>query len=112
MLFGDTHPYGYAGSGEEPLSQADAEALRTSLLQPNRSTLLVVGDTTLAQVRAEAQKNFAAFPSTPKTAETRAVTTAPDFLHTPWAFIENNTVLQYASIVGAGAPRDARRRAT
>jgi len=55
LLFGEGHPYAYAGLGLESdvkaISRDDLENFRRRWLRPDNATLLVVGDTTLAQVK-------------------------------------------------------------
>jgi zinc protease len=55
LLFGEGHPYAYAGLGLESdvkaIGRDDLESFRHRWLRPDNATLLVVGDTTLAQIK-------------------------------------------------------------
>ncbi len=56
LLYGDTHPYGipFTGSGTEraiaSLTREDLRAWQARWLRPEQATIIVVGDTTLAQI--------------------------------------------------------------
>ncbi|HZR36544.1 MAG TPA: pitrilysin family protein [Nevskia sp.] len=55
LLFGEGHPYAYAGLGLESdvkaISRDDLESFRRRWLRPDNATLVVVGDTTMAQIK-------------------------------------------------------------
>lgn len=55
QLFGEGHPYAYAGLGLESdimaISRDDLVAFQQRWLRPDNATLVVVGDTTLAQIK-------------------------------------------------------------
>lgn len=63
-LYGPAHPYGYApsGTGEADvvgkLTRADLAAFHARWLRPDRATIYVVGDTTLADVVPLLEKSF------------------------------------------------------
>ncbi len=63
-LYGPAHPYGYApsGTGEadvvRKLTRADLAAFHARWLRPDRATIYVVGDTTLADVVPLLEKSF------------------------------------------------------
>jgi len=64
VIYGPAHPYGYApsGTGEtavvSKLTRADLAAYHTRWLRPDRATIYVVGDTTLAAVVPLLEKSF------------------------------------------------------
>ncbi len=68
-LYGAAHPYGIPGSGTGDatvvarLSPADLSAFHQRWLRPDTARIFVVGDTTLAAVRAELDKSFGKWPS-------------------------------------------------
>jgi zinc protease len=65
LIFGAGHPYGnpLTGSGSvaavKNLTRADVVAWRNTWFKPNAATLLVVGDTSLAEVKPKLEKLFA-----------------------------------------------------
>ena len=68
-IYGPAHPYGYApsGTGEaevvKKLTRADLAAFHARWLRPDRATIYVVGDTTLADVVPLLEKSFGNWPS-------------------------------------------------
>ncbi len=62
QLFGEGHPYAYAGLGLESdvkaISRDDLSGFQQRWLRPDNATLLVVGDTTLAQVKPLLEQKF------------------------------------------------------
>lgn len=86
LLFGEGHPYAYAGQGlpdeVAALTRADLVQFQTQWLRPDNATLVVVGDTTLAEIQPMLEARFghwqapaAALPA--KTAATVALPAAP-----------------------------------
>ncbi len=69
LLYGAGHPYGnpLTGSGTkesvEKLTREDLVKFHDTWLRPNNSTLIVVGDTTLAEVTPKLEKLFAGWKS-------------------------------------------------
>ncbi|HXW05944.1 MAG TPA: pitrilysin family protein [Vicinamibacterales bacterium] len=67
LIYGDSHAYGkpLTGSGHErtvqALTRADLVAWHRGWFHPNRSTMIVTGDTTLAQVVPELERAFGAW---------------------------------------------------
>jgi len=67
LLYGQDHPYSspFTGSGTEQsvakLSRADLEKFYQTWFRPNNATLIVVGDTTLAEVTPKLEKFFRAW---------------------------------------------------
>jgi len=65
LLYGDGHAYsaGMTGSGTEAsvaaMTRADLAKFHATWFKPNNATLIVVGDTTLAEVRPKLDKLFA-----------------------------------------------------
>jgi zinc protease len=71
ILFGDEHAYGVplTGSGTEEsihrMSREHAEKFHATWYKPNNSTLIVVGDTTLAEIKPKLEKLFAGWETGP-----------------------------------------------
>jgi zinc protease len=67
LLYGKGHPYGvpFTGSGTEAsvskMTRADLAKFHDTWFKPNNSTLLIVGDTTLAEITPKLEKLFAAW---------------------------------------------------
>ncbi|MGH9459420.1 MAG: M16 family metallopeptidase, partial [Thermoanaerobaculia bacterium] len=67
LLYGDQHAYGYpfTGSGTEAsvaqLEREDLARFHEAWFKPNNATLVVVGDTTMAEIRPKLEKQFAAW---------------------------------------------------
>jgi zinc protease len=63
-LFGATHPYGspYSGTGTEEtvskLTREDVRAFHQEWFKPNNATLLVVGDTTMGEIKPKLEQLF------------------------------------------------------
>ena len=64
LVFGETHPYGSprTGSGTEAaigaLTRADLQAFHAASVRPQGATLVVVGDTTLAEIVPVLERHF------------------------------------------------------
>ena len=71
LLYGNGHPYGipFTGTGYEPdiaaLTRADVVAWQQEQLRPDTATLVVVGDTTLAQLVPALEKHFGDWKAAP-----------------------------------------------
>lgn len=71
LLYGAGHPYGnpYSGSGTEEsvakLKRDDLIKFHSSWFKPNNATLVVVGDTTLAEIQPKLEALFAGWKSGP-----------------------------------------------
>ena len=69
LLYGTGHPYSnpLTGSGTREsvakLTREDMVKFRETWLRPNNSTLVIVGDTTLAEITPRLEKSFAAWKS-------------------------------------------------
>ena len=67
ILFGPKHAYGVplTGSGTEEsvkkLKREDASSFHATWFRPNNGTLIVVGDTSLAEIKPKIEKLFAAW---------------------------------------------------
>ncbi len=62
ILYGETHPYAYAGVGLErdvaAIDRDDLIAFQRRWLRPDNATLVVVGDTTLAEIQPLLEAKF------------------------------------------------------
>ena len=62
QIYGDSHPYAYVGSGEEAvvagIGRDDLVAFHQRWVRPDNATLLVVGDTSLAEIRPLIEARF------------------------------------------------------
>ena len=62
QLFGEGHPYAYAGLGLESdvkaIGRDDLAAFQRRWLRPDNATLVVVGDTTMAQIKPLLEQRF------------------------------------------------------
>ncbi len=62
QLFGEGHPYAYAGLGlvgdVKAITRDDLSGFQQRWLRPDNATLLVVGDTTLAQIKPLLEQKF------------------------------------------------------
>lgn len=84
ILYGKDHPYGvpFTGKGDPAavakLNQADLMAFHDSWLRPDNATILVVGDTSLAQIIPLLERSFGDWRATgPKPAKNFSVPTPP-----------------------------------
>jgi zinc protease len=63
LLYGAEHPYGQPGSGTEAsikaITREDLVSYHQTWFKPNNATLVVVGDTTLAEITPMLEKAFA-----------------------------------------------------
>ncbi|MES2833206.1 MAG: pitrilysin family protein [Pseudomonadota bacterium] len=77
-IYGPENPYGRPASGSEAsvsaLTPADAEAFHDAWFRPDNATLVVVGDTTMAELQPMLERAFANWraPSTPLPTRTPA----------------------------------------
>lgn len=71
LLYGEGHPYAYAGTGLEQdvqaITRADLVAFQKRWLRPDNATLVVAGDTTLAEIQPLLEERLGAWkaPSDP-----------------------------------------------
>jgi zinc protease len=90
-MYGPSSPYGRPGSGTEEtvgaLTPADAEAWHDTWFRPDNATLVVVGDTTLAELTPKLERAFAgwrapatALPARPGPADAPEATGRPRIL--------------------------------
>jgi len=69
LLYGKGHPYAnsFTGSGTEDsvknMTRADLAKFHSTWFKPNNSTLLIVGDTTMNEIKPELEKLFAGWES-------------------------------------------------
>ena len=67
LLYGEGHPYAepYSGTGTSAsvgkMTRADLEKFHSTWFRPNNATLLVVGDTTMAEIKPRLEKLFASW---------------------------------------------------
>jgi zinc protease len=77
LLYGKDHPYGgsFTGTGSEAsvskMTRADLDKFHDTYYKPNNATLLIVGDTTLAEITPKLEKLFASWK--PGDVPTRAI---------------------------------------
>jgi zinc protease len=83
QLYGEGSPYAYAGLGLESdvraITRDDLAAFHQRWLRPDNATLLVVGDTTLAQIKPLLEASLGAWkaPAEPPPVKSLAVAAAP-----------------------------------
>lgn len=83
LLYGEHHPYAYAGLGLErdvqAITRADLVAFRERWLRPDRATLVIVGDTSLAQIKPLLENYFGSWraPAEPPPEKNIAAVVAP-----------------------------------
>jgi predicted Zn-dependent peptidase len=73
LMYGEGHPYAipFSGTGNEAsiaaLKIADMKAYHADFVRPDNATLIIVGDTTLAEITPKLEKHFGEWkaPSTP-----------------------------------------------
>ena len=76
QIYGAGHPYAYVGSGEEAVvagtTRDDLIAFHRRWLRPDNATLLIVGDTTLDEIRPQIEARFGDWkaPAEPKPVKT------------------------------------------
>ena len=79
LIYGAEHPYAYVGAGEEKVvagfTRADVAAFHRRWLRPDNATLLIVGDTTLAEIKPQLEARFGSWRAP---AEPKPVKTIPD----------------------------------
>ena len=109
LVYGAGHPYAipFTGSGTEDsiaaLTRDDLVAFQRDWLRPDNATLVVVGDTTAAEVLPLLEKHFGAWqaPATPRPAKTlppaAAVNTPRIFLVDKPGAIQSNILLGIAT---------------
>jgi zinc protease len=84
LLYGPAHAYGnpYSGSGTEEsvakLTREDLMKFHATWFKPNNATLLVVGDTTLAEIQPKLEALFAGWKGAPVPQKNIATTPLPD----------------------------------
>jgi zinc protease len=84
LLYGKGHPYSlpFTGTGTEAavgrMTRADLARFHDTWFKPNNATLLVVGDTTMAEVRPLLEKQFSAWKAGPVPAKTIPTAAVPD----------------------------------
>jgi zinc protease len=114
LLYGAGHPYGnpLSGSGTKEsvskLTREDLVKFHDTWLRPNNSTLIVVGDTTLAEVTPKLEKLFAGWKSGKVPAKN--VKTVPIAAKSVMYLIDKPGALQSVLIAGVVAPPRANPR--
>ena len=108
LLYGEGHPYGnpLTGSGTKDsvakLTREDLIKFHDTWLHPNNSTLIVVGDTTLAEVTPKLEKLFAGWKSAD--VPTKDVKTVAVASKSSVYLIDKPGALQSVIIAGVIAP--------
>ncbi|KQY84871.1 pitrilysin family protein [Brevundimonas sp. Root1423] len=108
-MYGPTSPYGRPGSGTEQtvasLTPADAEAWHSTWFRPDNATLVVVGDTTLAELTPKLERAFAGWraPSAPMPARP-GLADAPEHSGQPRILIVDRAGPQSTILAGRIAP--------
>ncbi len=108
LLYGAGHPYGnpLTGSGTKEsvakLTREDLVKFHDTWLHPNNSTLIVVGDTTLADVKPKLEKLFAGWKS--GTASAKNLKTVPVAAKSAVYLIDKPGAQQSVIIAGVVAP--------
>jgi zinc protease len=108
LLYGPGHPYGnpLTGSGTKEsvakLTREDLVKFHDTWLRPNNSTLIVVGDTTLAEVTPKLEKLFAGWKS--GTVPTKDMKTVAVASKSEVYLIDKPGALQSVIIAGVVAP--------
>jgi zinc protease len=99
-LLGDSHPYTAFAATPKPIGLDELRRWRGGAFVPSASTLVVVGDATLAQVRGEATRRFGSWTGR---ASTRDATTPPP-LPDARVFMTQNAYNpdEFASVVARG----------
>jgi len=114
LLYGAGHPYGnpLTGSGTKEsvakLTRGDLVKFHDTWLHPNNSTLIVAGDTTLAEVTPKLEKLFAGWKSGSAPAEN--VKTVAVASKSAVYLIDKPGALQSVIIAGVVAPPGRIRR--
>ncbi|WP_332658322.1 M16 family metallopeptidase, partial [Brevundimonas sp.] len=109
QMYGPGNPYGRPGSGTEDtvaaLTPADAAAWHETWFRPDNATLVVVGDTTLAELTPKLERAFAGWrtPSTPMPARPGPAD-APDASGQPRILIVDRAGPQSTILAGRVAP--------
>jgi zinc protease len=108
LLYGQGHPYGnpLTGSGTKEsvakLTREDLVKFHDTWLHPNNSTLIVVGDTTLAEVTPKLEKLFAGWKAAD--VPSKDVKTVPIAAKSAVYLIDKPGALQSVIIAGVVAP--------
>jgi zinc protease len=108
LLYGENHPYGnpFTGSGTSAsvskMTRADLVKFHDTWFRPNNSTMIVIGDTTMEQMKPKLEKLFAGWKSgdVPKKNVT-AVAMAPK---SAVYLIDKPGALQSVIVAGVVAP--------
>ncbi len=106
LVFGAGHPYAAprTGSGTEAaiasLTRADLQAYHANALRPQDATLVVVGDTTLAEIVPVLEKHFGDWKAPGKAGGTAAIAPAPA-ARKPRVFLVDQPGAVQANIVAA-----------
>jgi zinc protease len=108
LIFGEGHAYANAGSGNgteatvKAMTTADLRAFHARWLRPDNATLLVVGDTTLAEIKPLLEKHLGGWqaPATPLPRKNVAPVALPA---RPRVFLINRTGAQQSVILAAHA---------
>jgi zinc protease len=108
LLFGDKHPYGMPLSGDgttasvESLDRNNLVKFHEQWYRPNNATLVIVGDTTLAQVKPLLEAAFAEWKKAPVPEHATPTLTAP--VNSGLYLIDKPGALQSVLIAGTIAP--------
>ncbi len=108
ILFGSDHAYGVplTGSGTEEsvqqMGREHAEAFHNTWYKPNNATLIVVGDTTLSELKPKLEKVFAAWQAGP--VPTKNLKTVPRPDHSAIYLVDKPGALHSVVIAGTIVP--------
>lgn len=108
LLYGENHPYGnpFTGSGTtasvSKMTRADLVKFHDTWFRPNNSTMIVVGDTTMDQIKPRLEKLFAGWKSgeVPKKHVTKVAVAAKSEVY----LIDKPGALQSVIVAGIVAP--------
>ncbi|MGA9354582.1 MAG: pitrilysin family protein [Terriglobales bacterium] len=108
LLYGENHPYGnpFTGSGTSAsvakMTRADLVRFHETWFRPNNSTMIIVGDTTMEQIKPKLEKLFAGWKSgeVPK----KNVSTVPIASKSEVYLIDKPGALQSVIVAGIVAP--------
>jgi len=106
LLYGEQHPYANPASGSgtaasvASLQVDDLKAFYQRWLRPDNATLLIVGDTTMAEIKPLLEKQFGGWqaPATPLPRKTLATVALPD---APQLVLVNKTGAEQSLIMAA-----------
>jgi zinc protease len=108
LLYGEDHAYGmpYTGSGYKdtvaPLTRDNLIAFKEKWLKPDNSVMLVIGDTTLEEIKPKIENLFKEWPG--KTTQKKNIAPVPALAKSKLFLIDRPGALQSVIIAGHTAP--------